>query len=187
MGAHHSAGLISDQLRPVQLGVGVRQGCESAIHATREYIERFKLDSDSKRVLVKVDVRNAFNSVRRDVVLNVIGERCPELYAMAHQAYSSPTPLYIQDSLIESQTGVQQGDPIGPLAFDLAIDSAARSVKSELNVWYLDDGTFAGPAGSVAEDLERLIPALAEIGLELNPQKSEICFIGPSNSTHYQT
>ena len=71
---------------------------------------------------------------------------------MAHQAYSSLTPLYIQDSLIKLQTRVQQGDPISPLAFALAIDSATRSVKSELNVWYLDDGTFTGPAESIAED-----------------------------------
>ena len=52
---------------------------------------------------------------------------------------------------------------------------------------YLADGTFAGPAESIAADLGRLIPAFSDVGRELNPQKSEICFVGPSNSTHYQT
>ena len=42
---------------------------------------------------------------------------------------------------------------------------------------YLADGTFAGPAESIAADLGRLIPAFSDVGRELNPQKSEICFV----------
>ena len=123
----------------MQLGVGTRLGCEAAVHAAREFILNASEDSSSS-VIVKVDVRNAFNSVRRDVMLTSIRDRCPEIYRLSFQAYSSPTPLHIEDHTIFSRCGIQQGDPLGPVAFSLAVDHCARSIKSPLNVWYLDIG-----------------------------------------------
>ena len=106
------------------MGVGVPHGCEAVVHACREYISVCSADNTVDRVLVKVDMRNAFNSVRRDVVLGEIGNRCPDIFPLVRQAYGTSSPLYFGDELIESCTGVQQGDPLGPLAFALAIDSA---------------------------------------------------------------
>ena len=40
-----------------------------------------------------------------------------------------------------SSEGAQLDDPLGPSLFCLASFKLARSVKSEFNVWYLDDGT----------------------------------------------
>ena len=134
--AHHAASLLAPDFRPVQLGVGTRLGCEAAVHAAREFISNAAEDS-SPSVIVKVDVRNAFNSVRRDVMLTNIRDRCPEIYRLSFQAYSSPTPLHIGDHTIYSRRGIQQGDPLGPVAFSLAVDDCARSMKSPLNVWYL--------------------------------------------------
>ena len=84
--------------------------------------------------MVKVDVRNAFNTIRRDVILARIHERCPEVYPMAYQAYHLPTPLHIGDQTVSSASGVQQGDPLGPAAFALAVDACARAMQSPLNV-----------------------------------------------------
>ena len=180
--AHHASSLVSAHLMPVQLGVGVKHGCEAAVHATREYISlQAHLDS-SQQVLVKIDVQNAFNCVRRDKLLEQIRVRCPEIYCLAWQSYHSPTPLYIGETSIESCSGVQQGDPLGPLAFALAIDGCARPVQSPLNLWYLDDGTIAGPADMVAQDLSRLCTALADIGLTLNQQKCEVAYLGLPDS-----
>ncbi|XP_029657785.1 uncharacterized protein LOC115232047 [Octopus sinensis] len=75
---------------------------------------------------------------------------------------------------VRSRTGVQQGDPLGPLLFALAIDEAVRSILSPFNLWYLDDATIGGSVESITEDLSRLIPSLRNLGLEVNVDISEI-------------
>ena len=182
--AHHVADRLAPEFRPVQLGVGTRLGCEAAVHAAREFLSAVT-DVSNPSVLVKVDVRNAFNTVRRDVMLKIFSNRCPEAYRLAFQAYSTPTPLHIGESTIPSCCGVQQGDPLGPVGFSLAVDDCARSMKSPLNVWYLDDATLAGPVGVVAKDLLNLQSQLPELGLELNSAKCEFAVLGkPSEVLH---
>ena len=87
----------------------------------------------------------------------------------------------IGNETILSETGVQQGDPLGPVLFALAVDEIARSVRSPINIWYLDDATIGGPAESVCEDLRRIIPMLSDIGLEVNPTKSEVSNVSCDN------
>ena len=126
---------------PVQLGFGISGGCEGAVHAARSFFH--DTSSSVPHIDVKLDVRNAFNSVRRDHILEVCMKRCPLIFKLVHQAYSGPSILVAgSSSTISSSTGVQQGDPLGPLLFALAIDEITRSVSSPLNVWYLDDCSF---------------------------------------------
>jgi hypothetical protein len=49
--------------------------------------------------------------------------------------------LVICDNLISSSFRAQQGDPCGPMIFSLAILPIILSLVSQLNIWYLDDGT----------------------------------------------
>ncbi|XP_063624759.1 uncharacterized protein LOC134796499 [Cydia splendana] len=42
------------------------------------------------------------------------------------------------------QVGCQQGDPLGPALFSLAIHPILESLNSKFNAWYLDDGTLGG-------------------------------------------
>ena len=77
-------------------------------------------------------------------------------------------------NLIWSNSGVQHGDLLGPLLFSLAIHDIASSMKSNFRVWYLDDATIAGDPRSVCDDL----CMLADIGLFLNPSKSEFVKLG---------
>ena len=53
---------LGEELRPVQFGVSTSGGCEVAAHAARRYVR----DCRHRRVLLKIDKRNAFNSLRRD-------------------------------------------------------------------------------------------------------------------------
>ena len=183
IGARHMASLLGAELRPVQLGVGTPLGCEAAVHATRSFIQA-STEAAIPQVLVKVDVRNAFNTIRRDVFLARIRERCPEVYPLAYQAYSAPTPLHIGGQTILSSSGVQQGDPLGPAAFALAVDPCAQAITSPLNAWYLDDATIAGPADTVAADLRSLRSALSAVGLTLNAAKCEVAFLGNPLTSH---
>ena len=90
------------------------------------------------------------------------------------QAYSEPSPLYFGTAKIESATGIQQGDPAGPAVFSLAIHPVLSTITTALNIWFLDDGTLGGLADEVLTNVEMIIPAMAEIGLVINPQKCEI-------------
>ena len=170
--ARAASELLGLELRPVQLGVGTQQGCEAAVHEVREFVT--SSEAAATRIVVKVDVRNAFNSVRRDAVLSCIRDCCPALFPMIYQAYFSPTPLLIGEDKIWSATGVQQGDPLGPLCFALAVDRCARSLTAPLNVWYLDDATIGGSVTEVTNDLKTVVSALQKIGLQLNSSKCEV-------------
>ena len=70
--------------------------------------------------------------------------------------------------------GVQQGDPLWPLLFCLTIHPLVSLLKSELSIWYLDDGTIGGTAEVVRHDLEVVNREGAKLGLQLNGQKSEV-------------
>ena len=179
--AKHVTASVSSQLMPIQLGVGAPLGCEVAVHAVRKYALTSR---DSHELLVKLDLSNAFNSVSREAVLSQVSRRCPSALPLVRQAYAQPTPLFIADSVIWSCRGIQQGDPLGPLLFALAIDPIIQSLRSPLNVWYLDDGTLAGPATSVSADISTLIPALQRIGLTVNHQKCEVTELDNNPTGH---
>ena len=51
-------------------------------------------------------------------------------------------------------------------------------MKSNFNVWYLDDATIAGDLRSVCDDIKRCSFMLADISLFLNPSKSELVNLG---------
>ena len=111
-------------------------------------------------------------------MLTEVGRRCPEVLPLARQAYVTPSPLHFDGTVIESQTGVQQGDPLGPLCCSLALDPVIRAVKSEFNVWYLDDGTIGESVLDVVVDLVALEGKLLSLGLHLNPGKCEVVYLG---------
>ena len=123
---------------PVQLGVGVPEGCEAAGHAVRSLFLKRDIspcaNPKNGMILVKLDMKNAFNTIRRDHFLKVCFLRAPTLYQLAHHAYAAPRDLLFGSDIIQSQTGIQQGDPLRPLLFALGIDEVARNVSTPLNI-----------------------------------------------------
>ena len=77
-------------------------------------------------------------------------------------------------NIIESACGVQQGDPLGPLLFALAVREVSHSGAADFRVWYLDDATIGGTADGVTAEAARIIDAAALIGLRLNGAKCEV-------------
>ena len=106
------------EFRPLQMGVGTPKGCEAAVHAVRAYVDS---DAVQDQVLLKIDFRNAFNSVHRDVVLKFFREKVPEIYGFVYQCYEESSYLFFGNDTLDSSEGVQQGDPLGPFLFSLAI------------------------------------------------------------------
>ena len=58
--------------------------------------------------------------------------------------------------------------------FCLTIHPLVSQLRSEFKVFYLDDGTLGGSVESVLRDLQQLEIVAAELGLQLNHQKSEL-------------
>ena len=157
-------------LIPRQLGIGITNGATAAAHAAR----RFLSACGAGEGLLKLDFKNAFNSVERFRVLSAVTQYFPELAPYSFAAYRSPTWLFFGSHRLESAQGVQQGDPLGPLLFSLAILEATVTPECRFAVWYLDDGTLGGSAEDVIQGLERVIAGCADIGLDLNATKCEV-------------
>ena len=98
---------------------------------------RYVRDCRHRRFLLKIDMRNAFNSLRRDSFLSVACVRTPGIYNLLWQAYSSAARLCFGEEVFASETSIQQGDPIGPALFALSVDEAARgfSLNSMCSIW----------------------------------------------------
>ena len=62
-------------VRPEQVGCGTKGGAEAAVHAARCLVEEVQLGS---RVLLKLDFKNAFNTIHRHVLLQLVRDSLPE-------------------------------------------------------------------------------------------------------------
>ena len=126
-------------------------------------------------------MKNAFNCINRDIVLDKVKEKIPSLFNLLWQAYSSPSHLFYRQEIISSETGIQQGDPGGPALFSLGIDHIIKKLKCEVNLWYLDDSNMADRPEVVLEDLKLLLRELEKIGLSVNASKYELTCLNLDN------
>ena len=113
-------------------------------------------NGDPHRVLVKLDMENAFNTMDREAMLLAVRSSFPQLAPWVDFTYGARTGLWLDGKRLDSCRGVQQGDPLGPLLFALALQLAIEKVKArsaaeapgdlDFMAFYLDDGTLAGLA-----------------------------------------
>jgi Reverse transcriptase (RNA-dependent DNA polymerase) len=89
-------------------------------------------------------------------------------------AYSCPSFLWSGDEIIFSEEGVQQGDPLGPLLFCLALHEPLQEFQSEFISGYLDDIALGDSVSRVIQDTIRLEQAAERIGLKLNHSKCQV-------------
>ena len=107
-------------------------------------------------------------------MLESVKEFAPEIFPFVHSCYSDTSFLRFGSTDLHSSEGIQQGDPLGPLLFCLTIHSLTALLKSELKIFYLDDGTIGGAESSVLADLKSIECNARHLGLHLNYNKTEI-------------
>ena len=152
------------------LAYGVKGGCEAAVHSARLYLDNLLED----HAILKLNFKNAVNSVRRDTMLEAVHDLAPAIFPFVHSAYSTPSSLFWGSKHIQSAEGVQQGDPLGPLLFCLSIHQFCSQMKSEFCVSCLDDVTIGGSVEDISHDLQLVVGMASQLGLHLSKEKSEI-------------
>ena len=157
-------------LSPLQLGVCVRGECEAVIHSTHHLISSLP---DERRWALLLDFTNAFNNIRCEAMFLEFHRHLLELSAWMESCYSGQPFLHLGKDTILSCCGVQQGDPLGPLGFALALHPVLKPIKAEvptlaLNAWYLDDGTLVGPPEEPSVALRIVEQDGPSVGLHLN-------------------
>ena len=135
---------------PHQFGVACPFGTEKIAHGLRRCVEEHWYDTEF--VVLKVDLKNAFNLVSRQALLIEVKNHFPELLPWACWCYGQHPLLWRTMGHLQSESGVQQGDLLGPLFFDLVLNLLISAITKDevcshlqFDAWYHDDGVLAGP------------------------------------------
>ena len=138
--------VVEETCAPFQFALSTRAGTDCVGHAIRA-----ATDADHEATVLSIDGVGAYDHVHRSAMLSKLLEvpSLQPLMPFVRAAYTEPTPYKWQDDEghrhdIEQHESGEQGDPLMPLLFSLAIHNALAAVKEELEAGemlfaFLDD------------------------------------------------
>ena len=122
-----------------QLNV-LKGGYDVGIHAARAELKKCVRNGNCA---LKVDLENAYNSIKRNFFLELIAAWLPQLLPSAWLYYSSPSKAFSNEGVeFSSEEGAQQGDHVGNIAFSMVakfINDRMKDLEFALKLFYVDD------------------------------------------------
>ena len=137
-----TCGVIQDAAASIQLCAGQMTGTEAAVHTMN-----LAFNSDESNTVLLVDASNAFNSLNRQTALRNIRVLRPSISTILMNTYRQHTDLFVDGSVLLSQEGTTQGDPLAMPMYAIALKPLIDRVnqpKDVTQVWYADDAAAAG-------------------------------------------
>ena len=111
--------------------MGVSHGCEIVSHLVRH-----QLEMDHSKVIIKVDVKNAFNEIDPAAIIKVVRDEPPDLlpYVLFLLAMSSVDIIFHYSRAGKTRvhkmtTGVPQGGSLSSAPFDMGIAPSIRCAQ----------------------------------------------------------
>jgi hypothetical protein len=92
---------------------------------------------DASLALSTFDFTNALNEVSRQKILDIVQEKYPDLYPYVKMCYAKTSHVWWDGHRMMSAWGIQQGDPLGPLLFCLAIHRVLTEVANQVVAEFL--------------------------------------------------
>ena len=171
---------IANSLSPFSFGVGVPGGPEAMAVSTM-LLNRLH----PKKAILKIDVKNAFNTISRTAQLRGIREFCPELAAPFLWTHGHSLTLRTKGAdarwhVVESLTGTRQGGPTGGPNYTMGAESANRELRKRILdrdptgalLTIHDDGVIITEVSQVARAYQDAVSLFRQIGCEVGPHST---------------
>ena len=198
---------LAEYLLPYNFAFGVHGGVDMVTTSVRLAVEKYITTPELQglipsRCLISLDIRNMFNAISREKLLQLVDRDFPELSAFAYSLYSEygHTVVRRDDGTwerIEVQEGFSQGCPASPVFAAIVLNHILKKIDQALTLaafkrcgenrrldddqggrpllfTYVDDGNMIIPLEDVPEFL-RLFKLWGEpLGCILNTEKTRI-------------
>jgi hypothetical protein len=165
-----------------QAGILNASGSQGIVHLVRAHFDGER-DASKPIHAATIDLKNAFNSVQRQAIWDVLltDNRFDKLRPLFAVEYATPSQLLVLDDgvvrHVESTRGTRQGSVLGPIFFCTAIQAvvdALNAIEGVTALAYMDDVTILAENGEqLAQAVEVTNAMMLERGLELNPRKCQ--------------
>ena len=101
---------------------------------------------------------------------------CPSLVTALKNSYSTPSDLFVNGTVLKSEEGVTQGDPLAMAMYGLAILPMIRkvTVTGAIQKWYADDGNATGQLQQLRTIFDTLEQEGPKYGYLINGPKCQI-------------
>ena len=127
---------------------------------------------------LKVDFRNAFNSIKRFFFLEVIAAWLPQLLPTAWLYYSTESNVFSNEGIaFNSEEGAQQGDHVGNYAFSVVakfINDRLRNLTFALKQFYVANLLLIADIDTLHETIKIITEIEDLAGVKINWSKTTL-------------